>query len=132
MKSEYTRLSRVEDFVTRLIGSAGVSGQIFVQTLPVTLKKGWRDMVLVDVGRGKQNGAYMSYTVNVFLYGRPTGDLQKKDAGLIDGMEEKFREAVRQSSDEHYEIVEEWCDSGYDTARNFHFNVVSCTVKAHE
>ena len=107
MKSVYTRLSRVEDFVTRLIGSAGVSGQIFVQTLPVTLKKGWRDMVLVDVGRGKQNGAYMSYTVNVYLYGRPTGDLQKKDAELIDGMEEKFREAVRQSSDEHYEITEE-------------------------
>ena len=118
--------------MTRLIGSAGVSGQIFVQTLPVTLKKGWRDMVLVDVGRGRQNGAYMSYTVNVYLYGRPTGDLQKKDAELIDGMEEKFREAVRQSSDKHYEIAEEWCDSGYDTARNFHFNVVSCTVKAHE
>ena len=132
MKSVYTRLSRVEDFVTRLIGSAEVSGQIFVQTLPVTLKKGWRDMVLVDVGRGKQNGAYMSYTVNVYLYGRPTGDLQKKDAELIDGMEDKFREAVRQSSDEHYEITEGWCDSGYDTARNFHFNVVSCTVKAHE
>ena len=132
MKSVYTRLSRVEDFVTRLIGSVGVSGQIFVQTLPVTLKKGWRDMVLVDVGRGRQNGAYMSYTVNVFLYGRPTGDLQKKDAELIDGMEEKFREAVRQSSDEHYEITEERCDSGYDTSRNFHFNVVSCIVKAHE
>ena len=64
MKSEYTRLSRVEDFVTRLIGSVGVSGQIFVQTLPVTMKKGRRDMVLVDVGRGKQNGASMSYTVH--------------------------------------------------------------------
>ena len=132
MKSVYTRLSRVEDFVTRLIGSAGVSGHIFTRTLPVTLKKGWRDMVLVDVGRGKQKGAYMSYMVNVFLYGRPTGDLQKADSELLDGMEEKFREAVRQSSDKHYEIAEEWCDSGYDTARNFHFNVVSCTVKAHE
>ena len=126
----YGRVSRVEDFVYCLVKGVGISDNIFVSTLPVTIKSTWANMVLVDVGKGDNLNAYRKFSVNVYLYAKGQGDLQTKNVKVIDAMEQKLLDAVAGSSDEHYKPSVNWSDSDYDSTRNLHFNVVNLTVLA--
>lgn len=128
----YGRVSRVENFVYRLVKGAGLSSNIFVSTLPVTIKSEWADMVLIDVGKGDNLNAYRRFSVNVYLYAKGKGDLQTKNVNVIDAMEEKLLQAVSDSKDNNYTPTVNWSDSDYDSTRNLHFNVVNLTVKVHD
>ena len=126
----YGRVSRVEDFVYRLVKGVGISDNIFVSALPVTIKSTWANMVLVDVGKGDNLNAYRKFSVNVYLYAKGQGELQTKNVKVIDAMEQKLLNAVAGSSDEHYKPSVNWSNSDYDSTRNLHFNVVNLTVLA--
>ena len=128
----YGRVSRVENFVFHLVNEAGLSKNIFVSTLPVTIKSEWADMVLIDVGKGDNLNAYRRFSVNVYLYAKGKGDLQTKNVNVIDAMEEKLLQAVSDSKDNNYTPTVNWSDSDYDSTRNLHFNVVNLTVKVHD
>ena len=128
----YGRVSRVENFVYRLVKGAGLSSNVFVSTLPVTIKSEWSDMVLIDVGKGDNLNAYRRFSVNVYLYAKGKGDLQTKKVNVIDAMEEKLLQAVSDSKDNNYTPTVNWSDSDYDSTRNLHFNVVNLTVKVHD
>ena len=128
----YGRVSRVENFVYRLVKGAGLSSNVFVSTLPVTIKSEWSDMVLIDVGKGDNLNAYRRFSVNVYLYAKGKGDLQTKNVNVIDAMEEKLLQAVSDSKDNNYTTTVNWSDSDYDSTRNLHFNVVNLTVKVHD
>lgn len=128
----YGRVSRVENFVYRLVKGAGLSSNVFVSTLPVTIKSEWADMVLIDVGKGDNLNAYRKFSVNVYLYAKGKGDLQTKNVNVIDAMEEKLLQAVSDSKDNNYTPTVNWSDSDYDSTRNLHFNVVNLTVKVHD
>ena len=128
----YGRVSRVENFVFHLVNEAGLSKNIFVSTLPVTIKSEWANMVLIDVGKGENFDAYRRFSVNVYLYAKGKGDLQTKNVNVIDAMEEKLLQAVSDSKDNNYTTTVNWSDSDYDSTRNLHFNVVNLTVKVHD
>ena len=128
----YGRVSRVENFVYRLVKGAGLSSNVFVSTLPVTIKSEWADMVLIDVGKGDNLNAYRRFSVNIYLYAKGKGDLQTKNVNVIDAMEEKLLQAVSDSKDNNYTPTVNWSDSDYDSTRNLHFNVVNLTVKVHD
>ena len=128
----YGRVSRVENFVFRLVKGAKLSSNVFVSTLPVTIKSEWADMVLIDVGKGDNLNAYRRFSVNVYLYAKGKGDLQTKNVNVIDAMEEKLIQAVSDSKDNNYTPTVNWSDSDYDSTRNLHFNVVNLTVKVHD
>lgn len=128
----YGRVSRVENFVFHLVNEAGLSSNIFVSTLPVTIKSEWANMVLIDVGKGDNLNAYRRFSVNVYLYAKGKGDLQTKNVNVIDAMEEKLLQAVSDSKDNNYTPTVNWSDSDYDSTRNLHFNVVNLTVKVHD
>ena len=128
----YGRVSRVENFVYRLVKGAKLSSNVFVSTLPVTIKSEWADMVLIDVGKGDNLNAYRRFSVNVYLYAKGKGDLQTKNVKVIDAMEEKLLQAVSDSRDNNYTPTVNWSDSDYDSTRNLHFNVVNLTVKVHD
>ena len=128
----YGRVSRVENFVYHLVNGAKLSSNIFVSTLPVTIKSEWTDMVLIDVGKGDNLNAYRRFSVNVYLYAKGKGDLQTKNVNVIDAMEEKLLQAVSDSKDNNYTPTVNWSDSDYDSTRNLHFNVVNLTVKVHD
>ena len=130
--TKYGRVSRVENFVYRLVKGAGLSSNVFVSTLPVTIKSEWSDMVLIDVGKGDNLNAYRRFSVNVYLYAKGKGDLQTKNVNVIDTMEEKLLQAVSDSKDNNYTPTVNWSDSDYDSTRNLHFNVVNLTVKVHD
>ena len=128
----YGRVSRVENFVYRLVKGAELSSNIFVSTLPVTIKSEWVNMVLIDVGKGDNLNAYRRFSVNVYLYAKGKGDLQTKNVNVIDAMEEKLLQAVSDSRDNNYTTTVNWSDSDYDSTRNLYFNVVNLTVKVHD
>lgn len=128
----YARVSRVENFMNMLLTKYKVSGHIFVSNLPVTIRSEWEDMALIDVGRGDDNNAFNSFSVNVYLYGKPRGDLQQKNVALIDAMEDALGKAIAKCKDAHYHPVINWRDSDYDTTRNFHYNVVNMTITVTE
>lgn len=128
----YGRVSRVENFVYRLVKGAKLSSNVFVSTLPVTIKSEWADMVLIDVGKGDNLNAYRRFSVNVYLYAKGKGDLQTKNVNVIDAMEEKLLQAVSDSKDNNYTPTVNWSDSDYDSTRNLHFNIVNLTVKVHD
>ena len=128
----YGRVSRVENFVYRLVKGAGLSSNVFVSTLPVTIKSEWADMVLIDVGKGDNLNAYRRFSVNVYLYAKGKGGLQTKNGNVIAAMEEKLLQAVSDSKDNNYTPTVNWSDSDYESTRNLHFNVVNLTVKVHD
>ena len=128
----YGRVSRVENFVFRLVKGAKLSSNVFVSTLPVTIKSEWADMVLIDVGKGENFNAFRRFSVNVYLYAKGKGDLQTKNVNVIDAMEEKLLQAVSDSKDNNYTPTVNWSDSDYDSTRNLHFNVVNLTIKVHD
>lgn len=128
----YARVSRVENFMNMLLTKYKVSEHLFVSNLPVTIRSEWEDMVLIDVGRGTDNNAYNSFSVNVYLYAKPRGDLQQKNVKTIDAMEEAFGTAIAECNDKHYHPIINWRDADYDTTRNFHYNVVNLTIMVTE
>lgn len=130
-KTLYGRVSRVENMLVKLLTRYGVSKQIF-PSLPMGIRKEWQDMVVIDVGKGERYGSHIRYSVNVYLYGRPRGDLQEKNVRLIDEMEDKLLTAIEDGGASHYSLQVNWSDSGYDDTRNFHFNVVNVGVTVTE
>ena len=124
----YARVSRVENFIVMLLTRYSVSANIFTDMLPVTIKSEWNDMVLVDVGKGTGDNAKETYSANIFLYGRPLDDLQSKSVRVIDKMEEVVYKAISECHDSHYHLSLNWSDSGYDSTRNFHFNVLNVSI----
>lgn len=128
----YARVSRVENFFNMLLTKYAVSKQLFISQLPVTIKPEWNDMVLIDVGSGTNYDSHRKFSVNIYLYGRPIGDLQKKNVKVIDAMEELILKAVSECSDKHYHPSVNWSDSDYDSTRNFHFNVINISVLVND
>lgn len=128
----YARTSRVENFLNMLLTKAGLSKHIFISNLPVTIEKEWNDIVLIDVGQGRNYGAHHQFSANIFLMARPLGQLQQKNVRIIDTMEQNLEEAVSSCTDAHYHPSISWRDADYDDTINFHFNVVNLTILVNE
>lgn len=132
MEIKNARTSRVENYLNMLLTKYGVSDRIFISNLPVNILKEWNDFVLIDVGMGRDLGAYHSFSVNIFLYGRPIGQSQQKNVKVIDAMEEKMDKAIKEEGSKYYHLTANWRDADYDDTRNFHFNVINITLLAND
>ena len=122
------RLSRIENFFSILLTNKGISKNIFIGELPPTTDKDWDDFVNVDVGQQRDNGAYSSGYVNIYLYARPKGTPLRKNVKLLDKMEGALDNIINSSNDKDYTIHELYRDSGYDSNRQFHFQMISVSV----
>lgn len=122
------RISRIENFFSMLLTQGKVSENIFVGELPPTTGKDWQDFVNVDVGQQQDYGAYSSGYANIYLYARPKGTPLRKNVKQLDKMEEILDGLIEKSNDKDYVIQELYRDSGYDSNRQFHFQMVSVSV----
>lgn len=122
------RLSRIENFFSILLTNNGISKNIFIGELPPTTDKDWDDFVNVDVGQQRDKGAYSSGYVNIYLYARPKGTPLRKNVKLLDKMEGAIDNIINGSNDKDYTIHELYRDSGYDSNRQFHFQMISVSV----
>ena len=122
------RLSRIENFFSILLADNGLSKNIFVGELPPTTNKEWNDFVNVDVGQQRDYGGYSSGYANIYLYARPKGTPLRKNVKLLDKMEGIIDKIIDESRDANYTISTLYRDSGYDSNRQFHFQMISVSV----
>ena len=122
------RLSRIENFFSMLLADKGLSKNIFVGELPPTTYKEWDDFVNVDVGQQRDHGGYSSGYANIYLYARPKGYPLRKNVKLLDKMECVLDKIIDESRDANYTISTLYRDSGYDSNRQFHFQMISVSV----
>lgn len=122
-------ISNIENFFSMLLAKAKVSKNVFIGDLPPTTDKGWTDFILVDVGKQTPNGACFVGYANVYLYARPiSGKSLRKNVKVLQTMEEAFDTAIAASKDKNYVLQELYRDSGFDTNRQFHYNMIGVSV----
>lgn len=124
------RLSRIENFFSMLLTKVKISDNIFVGELPPTTSKNWDDFVNVDVGQQREHGGYSSGYANIYLYARPKGIPLRKNVKLLDKMEGILDDVIKNSNNKDYTIQVLYRDSGYDSNRQFHFQMISVSVIA--
>ena len=124
------RLSRIENFFSMLLTNGKISDNIFVGELPPTTSKNWDDFVNVDVGQQREHGGYSSGYANIYLYARPKGTPLRKNVKLLDKMEGILDDVIKNSNNKDYTIQVLYRDSGYDSNRQFHFQMISVSVIA--
>ena len=124
------RLSRIENFFSMLLTKGKISDNIFVGELPPTTSKNWDDFVNVDVGQQREHGGYSSGYANIYLYARPKGTPLRKNVKLLDKMEGILDDVIKHSNNKDYTIQVLYRDSGYDSNRQFHFQMISVSVIA--
>ena len=124
------RLSRIENFFSMLLTKGKISNNIFVGELPPTTSKNWNDFVNVDVGQQREHGGYSSGYANIYLYARPKGTPLRKNVKLLDKMEGILDDVIKNSNNKDYTIQVLYRDSGYDSNRQFHFQMISVSVIA--
>ena len=124
------RLSRIENFFSMLLTKGKISDNIFVGELPPTTSKNWDDFVNVDVGQQRDYGGYSSGYANIYLYARPKGTPLRKNVKLLDKMEGILDDVIKQSNNKDYTIQVLYRDSGYESNRQFHFQMISVSVIA--
>lgn len=124
------RLSRIENFFSMLLTKGKISDNIFVGELPPTTSKNWDDFVNVDVGQQRDYGGYSSGYANIYLYARPKGTPLRKNVKLLDKMEGILDDVIKHSNNKDYTIQVLYRDSGYDSNRQFHFQMISVLVIA--
>lgn len=124
------RLSRIENFFSMLLTKGKISDNIFVGELPPTTSKDWDDFVNVEVGQQREHGGYSSGYANIYLYARPKGTPLRKNVKLLDKMEGILDDVIKQSNNKDYTIQVLYRDSGYDSNRQFHFQMISVSVIA--
>lgn len=122
------RLSRIENFFSMLLTKGKISDNIFVGELPPTTSKNWDDFVNVDVGQQREHGGYSSGYANIYLYARPKGIPLRKNVKLLDKMEGILDDVIKNSNNKDYTIQVLYRDSGYDSNRQFHFQMISVSV----
>ncbi len=122
------RLSRIENFFSMLLSNKGLSDNIFIGELPPTTNKDWEDFVNVDIGQQRDYGGYSLGYANIYLYARPKGALRRKNVKTLDKMEGVLDMIIDEANSKDYVIQELYRDSGYDTNRQFHFDMVSVSV----
>lgn len=124
------RLSRIENFFSMLLTKGKISDNIFVGELPPTTSKDWDDFVNVDVGQQRDYSGYSSGYANIYLYARPKGIPLRKNVKLLDKMEGILDDVIKHSNNKDYTIQVLYRDSGYDSNRQFHFQMISVSVIA--
>lgn len=125
---ENRRLSHIENFFSMLLTRKGISDNIFVGELPPTTNKEWEDFVNVDVGQQHDYGGYSYGYTNIYLYTRPKGSPPRKNISALDKMEGILDEIIEESQHHDYVIQELYRDSGYDSNRQFYFDVICVSV----
>ncbi len=127
--SIYGTISNIENFFSMLLAKAKVSKNVFIGDLPPTTDKSWTDFVLVDVGKQTPNGACSVGYANVYLYARPvSGKSLRKNVKALQAMEEALNAAIASSKDKNYVLQEMYRDSGFDTNRQFHYDMIGVSV----
>lgn len=121
-------ISEIETYLYGLMNGT-VSEHVYVGKLPDTIKANWNDMLLIDCGNGVNDfDAYGYGTVLLFTYARPRSD-GSKNVTRLKQMDEAINRIIEQQvTGQHYCLSRRKTYSDYDSARNWHCNIVTIGI----
>lgn len=129
MDKRYEHISQIENYLSMLLTSGKVSSHIFVGELPAALDKDIDEMVLIDVYKSSDYDSHGDAYANIFVYARPTGSTLRKAVKQLNKMENALTAIVEDPTPNiHYIPQVIYRDSGYDSNRGFHYNIMNVRI----
>ena len=126
MDRNLINISQIESFYKMLFYKKGITDNIFVGNLPITIATTMTNMMLIDCSVGINDLHSHGFgSVNVFLYAKPIGANMEKDIKTLNAMENALSAALDANTSLNYSVDINWHDCGYDTNRNLHYDVVN-------
>lgn len=128
-KQNRKTISSIETFFDSLLrGKDKLSENIFFEDLPTTLKKEWKEFVLVDCGNPQRDkDSHSVQTVLVSLYVMPNA-YGKKDVKTLQRLESKLNELIEGNTDEHYHTELRGRYSNYNAVNDVFLNIVQINL----
>ena len=125
-------ISNIETYLDSILRGSTTDGKltpnVYVGTLPDTIKDTWNEMCLIDCGSSiVDEDARASGSVLILLYARPLTD-GSKNVKKMSEMEVALNEIIRNANDPHYQISRQATYTDYDTKRNWHYNMVELNI----
>lgn len=129
MEKKYGHISQIENYLSMLLTSGGVSSHIFVGSLPAALDKDIDEMVLIDVYKSSDHDSHSDAYANVFLYARPTGLMLRKSVKQLNKMENALTSIIENPTpNKHYIPQIIYRDSGYESNHGFHYDITNIRI----
>lgn len=129
MEKIHQRVSRFEDFMTRLLSKPRFTKKLSVTTLPAIVAEECTDMVLIKIASIKDYGAYANGLLNIYLYAKATDNESTKPIKQLDKMEAALERAISGARDPHYVLdYRDRSGATYDANRNYYCNIISFNV----
>lgn len=122
-------ISSIETFFDSLLrGKDNLTENLFFDEMPTSLKKGWKEFVVVDCGNPLQDkDAYGRQTVLVYMYVTQNA-YGKKDVKTMQALEQKLNRLINGNLDEHYHTSFRGRYSHYDAVNDMYFNIVQINL----
>lgn len=126
--NENMNISNIESFLEGIIRGV-VSDNVFVGTLPTTIKREWNDMCLVTCSNAISDmEAKGMGIVFIWLYAKPNSDGTKNVAKMLD-LETRMNSVIQNNQSPIYAINRRATYTEYDDARKWHCNVVELNIQ---
>lgn len=120
-------ISKIETYLHSIIDNV-VSNNTYVGTPPETIKEGWQDMCVIDLGSDIVDfNAYGKGVVLVWLYARPLATGAKNVAKMSE-LETKLNEVIDTARNSTYRINRNATYTDYDSERKWHCNIVELNL----
>lgn len=125
-------ISKIETYLDSILRGGTTDGKltpnVYVGTLPDTIKDTWNEMCLIDCGSSiVDEDARASGSVLILLYARPLTD-GTKNVKKMSELEIALNTIIRNANDAHYQISRQATYTDYDTKRNWHYNMVELNI----
>ena len=131
MNKDNINISKIETYLNSILDNT-VSENTYFGYKPdeaIIKSSTWQDMCIVDIPNGVHDyDAYGKGTVLVWLYAKPL-DSGRKNVARMSQLETRLNAAIKNADDSIYHINRRLTYTTYDTAINWHCNVVELTIK---
>ena len=131
MDKNNLNISKIETYLNSVVDNV-VSNNTFFTALPdtsIVKSSNWTDMVLIDFPIGiKDLEAYGRGEVDIILYARPL-ESGKKNVAKMAQLETRLNDAIANATSTSYQLVRDDARSLYDTAIDWHCNVITFILK---
>lgn len=122
-------VSSIETFFDSLLrGPNNLTENLFFDEMPTSLKKDWKQFVVIDCGNPLQDkDAYGRQTVLVYMYVKPNA-YGKKDVKTMQELEQKLNRLINGNTDAHYHTSFRGRYSHYDAVNDMFFNIAQINL----
>lgn len=126
-KRDRANVSSVETFFDKILRGE-LTDHLFFGELPTSIKKEWKELVVVDCGnpvRDYDGFAASLVVLEMFVKQNPYGG---KDVATMQELERKLNAIIEHNNDPHYHITRRSTYQNYDAVNDIYYNSVQINL----